>query len=166
MIAKEESSELQQARSNATTSMPWKPTNKTCIATDIVKRAMLKLDTKLYGGQVYKKVPEGRYAYVKAGSVLHFLHSLLCNPQIADVLAPHIHSVCSILTFKGCEIIKPLVIDFNVVEVKPSGTCFSFSDKGFKENVIQEDNIGDYHCYYHYKNTTLETSKRIDLKSL
>ena len=93
VIAKEESSELQQARSNATTSMPWKPTNKICIAIDIIKRAMVKLDTKLYGGQVYKKVPEGRYAYVKAGSVLQFLHSLLCNPQIADVLAPHIHSV-------------------------------------------------------------------------
>ncbi len=71
-----------------------------------------------------------------------FLHSLLCNTQLANVFTSVLHPVASILSFKGCKIIRQIEIDYDLVEVKPYGVCFSFSKKSFYPNIIADEKIG------------------------
>ena len=71
-----------------------------------------------------------------------FVHSLLSNTQLANVLTPMLTPVINILTYKGCKIVRQIDIDYDLVEVKPYGVCFSFSRKTFAENLIAEEKIG------------------------
>ena len=71
-----------------------------------------------------------------------FVHSLLSNTQLANVLTPMLTPVINILTYKGCKIVRQIDIDYHLVEVKPYSVCFSFSRKTFKENLIAAEKIG------------------------
>lgn len=71
-----------------------------------------------------------------------FLHSLLCNTQLANIITSVLHPVASILSFKSCKIIRQLEIDYDLIEVKPYGVCFSFTKKRFLTNAIPDGEIG------------------------
>jgi len=61
-----------------------------------------------------------------------FLLLALSNPEVADVLAPSFSAVSKLLSQPACRLIKPIQIDYNVIEVLPAGTCFHIAAKSFK----------------------------------
>ena len=83
-----------------------------------------------------------KFSYVKSGSVMDFLHSLLCNAQIAELLTPHLAVVSNILSHKECTIVRQIVINYDLVELKPFGTCFCFSEKTFKADCFSDNDVG------------------------
>ncbi len=90
----------------------------------------------------WKFLFSGKNAFIQAFTVNKFLHSLLCNTQLANVPTSVLHPVASILSFKGDKIIRQIEIDYDLVEVKPYGVCFSFTKKSFHPNIIADDEIG------------------------
>ena len=57
-----EDSQSSEATSDASLSIQLqaKPSDKICVAVDVVKRAMTRLDARLHRGYIYKKVPNGK----------------------------------------------------------------------------------------------------------
>ena len=67
------------------------------------------------------------------------VHVVLSNHKMADLIASQVNNVTSILSNKGCQMIRQMKINYNLIEVKPFGTCFSIKEKQFIENPIGED---------------------------
>ena len=60
--------------------------------------------------------------------VEQFVPAMLSNKKMADLLASQVNQIVSILSNKGCQIIKQLLtIDHNLIEVKPFGTCLKLN---------------------------------------
>ena len=57
--------------------------------------------------------------------------NLLSNGEVADAVVPYVTQVVELLSEPACRIIKPIVIDFNLIECLPSGTVFNLSKKCF-----------------------------------
>ena len=129
-------------QSASAVALPAKPSTNVCKAIDMVKRAMEKLGVHLYRGHVYKKAANAKYTFVKSCTVLQFLHSLLCNSQISNFLTPCLPAVNNIISYKGCNILRQLSINYDLVEVKPYGRCFSFKEKCVVDSPLKEDEIG------------------------
>lgn len=85
-------------------------------------------------GLIYKRVPEAQFTSVYCSSVNDFLLFSLANNEVADVLTPHISAVTHLLSQPSCRLIKPIIIDHNIIEVLPSGTCFHIAAKMFKHH--------------------------------
>ena len=141
MDREENLSEASQSTTGST--IPSKPSSQICKAVDVVKRAMDKLNVRLHRGHIYTKATEGKYAFVKSLTVDSFPHTLLHNTDIAYILTPQMKMVSTLLSFKGCQIVPQLEINYDLIEVKPFGTCFSFETKGFSQNAMEESNIGE-----------------------
>ena len=116
--------------------------SKICSAIYMLDNLMRKLDYGLYKGQISKKAKEVKYTYVRCCPVEQFVHATLNNKKMADLLAPQVNQIPSILSKKGCQIIKQLTIDHNLIEVKPSGTCFNINRKMFVDSPLSHDQIG------------------------
>ena len=104
---------------------------------------MQKLHYGLYKGQTFKKAKEAKYTYVRCCPVEQFVHAVLSNKRMADLLAPRVNQIASILSNKGCHIIKQLTIDHNLIEVEPFGTCFNINGKMFVESPLPDDQVGN-----------------------
>ena len=87
-------------------------------------------------------IVSGKYAFVKSSSVKQFIHSLLSNSALANVMAPVINQVINIMAYKGCTIVRQIAINYDLIEVKPFGTCFSFKKKSFVMDAIAVGDIG------------------------
>ena len=59
--------------------------------------------------------------------------SLLGNMAVADVAAPFLQPLCGMQSEPSCKLIKPIVIDYNYIEVLPEGTCFNILEKSFQQ---------------------------------
>ena len=57
---------------------------------------MNDLDYRLHNGEVYRKVPQAKFTFVISSGVNDFVHVLLSNPKMAEVIAPQISSIMSI----------------------------------------------------------------------
>ena len=125
--------------------IPRGPVSGSKICSDIymLDNLMRKLDYVLYKGQIFKKAKEARYTYVRCCPVEQFVHAVLSNKRMADLLAPQVNQIASILSNKGCHIIKQLTIDRNLIEVKPFGTCFNINRKMFVESPLPDDQVGN-----------------------
>jgi len=55
----------------------------------------------------------------------------LADAELANVLVPHISAIENLLSNPSCRLIKPIVIDHNLIEVLPPNTCFKISLKKF-----------------------------------
>ena len=53
------------------------------------------------------------------------------------------NQIASILSNKGCHIIKQLTIDHNLTEVEPFGTFFNINWKMFVESPLPDDQVGN-----------------------
>ena len=80
----------------------------------------------LHDGCIYKKLEECEYTYIYCTSVKNYLLNLLGNFEIADIIAPHITQLTSLLS-------EPIKIYFNFVEVS-DGFCFDIESKKFIKN--------------------------------
>ena len=92
---------------------------------------MIKNRYALYEGSIYKKAPDSAFTYVFCCSVRKFLLRSLSNVEIANALVHYQNQVTTLLSDPSCRLIKPLIIDYNLIEVLPSKTCFHIARKEF-----------------------------------
>ena len=67
-------------------------------------------------GRVYKKLPKATYTYIYCTSVKDYLLNLLGNIDVADLIAPHVTQLTTLLLNSACRLIKPIKIDYNFKE--------------------------------------------------
>ncbi|XP_066930600.1 uncharacterized protein [Clytia hemisphaerica] len=97
-----------------------------------IKHYMTQNEYGLFDGSVYKKAPQAKFTYVFCSSVHDFVHYLLGCPEIADQIVAQVTPIINLLSVSSCRIIKPLIVDYNFIEVAPYGTCFNISEKCFQ----------------------------------
>ena len=85
---------------------------------------------------------KGKFTFVKCCSVGESVHATLTNGRIADIIAPQVNNIISILSHPGCQIIPPLKFDYNLIEVKPKGVCFNIAEKQFLPDAIPQEKLG------------------------
>ena len=86
--------------------------------------AMKKLGYALYGGKVYKKCERAKYSYWYKCEMEAFINSLAANETFKDRLLKDMRKVSEILSNPHCEVIRPLCVDYNLIEVN-DGQCWS-----------------------------------------
>ena len=64
--------------------------------------------------RIYKKIPEATYTYIYCTSVKDYLLNLLGNVEVADLIAPHVAQLTTMLSEPACRLIKPIEIDYNL----------------------------------------------------
>ena len=116
--------------------MSSKPTSKLMQSVDLVRRYMVKFKFGLFDGAVYKKAPEAKFTYIYCSTVNDFLHYIMGNGEVAEIVAPHVAVLTSLLSAKSCRIIHPIIIDYNYIEVLPLGTCFNIMKKTFEVDPL------------------------------
>ena len=92
-------------------------TNKICQAVNVIKRIMDKKKYALCQGYIYKKVPEGMHTYVYCSTVKDFLLYSMANHEVAEVVTGCLSNITYLLSQPSCRLVKPLKIDFNLIEV-------------------------------------------------
>ena len=102
-------------------SVPKKPSSKVGQSVDLIRRVMKSDNCGLHDGCIYKKLEECEYTYIYCTSIKNYLLNLLGNFEIADIIAPHITQLTSLLS-------KPIKIYFNFVEIS-NGFCFDIKAK-------------------------------------
>jgi len=105
-------------------------------AIDVVKRFMEKFSMAMYDGCVYRKPKEAKYTYVFFSSVSDFIHIILGNPEVADVIAGHVSNIIALMSNPKSRIVKPITLDFNYIEVEPYGTVFNIKKKIFEVDPV------------------------------
>ena len=100
-------------------------------AIDLIKRYLKKFEFGIYDGAMYKKAPDAKFTFIYCSSVNDFLHYILGNNELAEVVAPHLQTINHLLSAKACRIVQPISLDFNFIEVLPFGTCFDIRQKKF-----------------------------------
>ena len=68
----------------------------------------------------------------KSFEVKLFSSLSLRNWEVANVLISHVNQISSLLSNPKSGLIKPLKIDYNLIEVLPAGTCFHTAGKRFE----------------------------------
>ena len=58
-------------------------TNKICSAVGLIERVMNDLDYRLHVGEVYRKVSQAKFTFVRSSSMNDFVHALLSNLKMA-----------------------------------------------------------------------------------
>lgn len=100
-------------------------------AVDALRRFMERRQFSFCNGAVYKKIPEAKYTYVYFGSVHTFLMQSLGNKELANEIVTHVSTLSQLLSQPSCRLVEPMKIDYNIIEVLPSGTCFNIEMKSF-----------------------------------
>ena len=108
---------------------------------DIVNHAMKLEDYCLHRGKIYSKVPESKYSFINCCSIGAFLDTLFANPNFTDVLAPNLKRLEELLSRSICQLINQIEIDYNLIEMKPYGVCFSIAEKEFVTSLISYSDI-------------------------
>ena len=102
---------------------------------------MKRLGYALYGGKVYKKCDKAKYTYSYKCEVEAFVNSLAANESFKARLLKDMKKVIDILANPHCEVIRPLCVDYNLIEVN-DGKCWSIRERRFLENAIADKDIG------------------------
>lgn len=124
-------------------------TNKTCQAIALIKRIMTDQKCKMFDGEIYKKVKDGKYTYIFYKTLNSYVMGLLSDVQVADVLVPHINQILSLLSDPDCGMVNQLVIDYNFIECQPLGYCFNIPEKCFQKDP--KDLKGSPRSFVYYK---------------
>ena len=103
---------------------------------------MKDLDYSLFRGKMFRKVPERKYSFTRCCSVAEFVHASLTNGKTADTLSAQVTNVINILLHPGCQIIRQIKFNYNLIEVKPTGVCFDIAAKKFIANPVSDNAIG------------------------
>lgn len=103
--------------------------------------AMRRLDYALYMGTIYKKCEGAIYTYSYKCDVKAFVNSLAANESFKARLLKDMKRVIDLLADPDCQVIRPIVVDYNLIEVKERH-CWSVSERKFVRNAISEDKVG------------------------
>ena len=115
--------------------------DKLTILINDVTIAMKRLDYASYRGKVYKRDPRSKYTYSFKCEARSFMNTLATNEQFKSRLVQHMRKVIDLRSDPSCEIFQPLVIDYDLIEVKGS-FCWSLEKRAFVEHAIDEGQIG------------------------
>ena len=126
-------------------SAQMRPTSRLMQAVDVVKRFMDQFSYALHDGCMYRKPKEAKYTFVYCSSVHDFIHSILGNAEVAEVIASHTSTLISLLSVPACRLIQPIDMDYNFIEVRPLGTLFDIEGKCFVSDGSKLK--GDYSCF-------------------
>lgn len=105
--------------------------NQVLMAVAVLDKLMKQRGYGLHDGKVYKKIKQSRFTFIYCSSVKTFISRALGNKDVAPYVAPRKEQVTSLLADPSCRLIKPIVIDYNLIEVLPPGTCFHIALKKF-----------------------------------
>ena len=118
---------------------------------DVVRRAMVEQNYALFKGNIYKLVPESTRTYSYCSSVSDYLMRLLGNMEIANNIATDVFQMIKLLSQPECRMIENIKIDYNYIEVLPSGYFFNIEQKCFEKNPRQL--VGSPRAFVLYKFT-------------
>ena len=90
---------------------------------------------------MFRKVPEGKYSFTRCCSVAEFVHDSLTIGKIADILAAQVNNIVNISSHPGCQIIRQLKFNYNLIEGKPAGVFFDIAAKEFVANPLSDNVI-------------------------
>ena len=82
-----------------------------------------------------------KYSYRYKCEMEVFINSLAANETFKDRLLKDMRKVSEILSNPHCEVIRPLCVDYNLIEVN-DGQCWSIKDRRFVDNAITDKDIG------------------------
>ena len=91
------------------------PTCKNCIFL-ICKLKVYLSDILL--GCVYKKIPEATCTYIYCTSVKDYWLNLHINVEVADLIAPYVTQLTTMLWEPACRLVQPIEIDYNFIQVE------------------------------------------------
>ena len=128
-------------RGNETVDEQARLSDKLTVLVNDIGIAMKKLGYALYGGKVYKKCDKAKYTYWYKCEVEAFVNSLAANHSFKGRLLKDMKKVIEILANPHCEVIRPLCVDYNLIEVN-EGQCWSVKERRFLENAIEDKDIG------------------------
>ena len=134
--------ESDQSDLNSEQGIPLKGNSLLMQCIDIVNRAMKLEDYRLHRGKIYSKVPESKYSFISCCSIGAFLDTLVANLNFTDVLARTLKKLEELLFRSTCQLIIQIEIDYNLIEVKPYGVCFSIAEQEFVTSPISYPGIG------------------------
>jgi len=113
-----------------------KPTTPLMQAIDVLRRYMNQFNFGLFDGSVYKKAPESKFTFVYCSSVHDFIHHIMGNAEVADAISSFAGQIIGLLSVKACRLIRPIVINYNFIEVQPNLFIHNvFADKN-KEVIL------------------------------
>lgn len=103
--------------------------------------AMKKMEYALFRGKMDKKLPTALYTYADECAVRAFVNSLAANQCFKARLLKDMKKIIDILSDPDCEVIRPISIDYNLIEVN-GGHCWSIKERRFAEDPIPHEKIG------------------------
>ena len=106
-----------------------------------IEKVMKLCEHALYRGHIYAKPPDATFTYLKMMDVNSYLHKLLVNEPLRDLLLKNFHVLERILSHQACEVVQQLTIDKNLIEVC-DGYCFSIRARRFVPYPIEESRRG------------------------
>lgn len=128
-------------RGNETVDEQARLSDKLTVLVNDIGIAMKRLGYALYGGKVYKKCDKAKYTYSYKCEVEAFVNSLAANESFKARLLKDMKRVIDILANPHCEVIRPLCVDYNLIEVN-DGKCWSIKERRFLEDAIEDKDIG------------------------
>ena len=132
------SQESQEERT--TNSMKWRLGDKLTVLINDISIAMRRLEYALYRGTVYKKCEGATYTYSYKCDVRALVNSLPANESFKARLLRDMKKVIDILADPDCEVIRPIVVNYNLIEVN-EGKCWSVSERRFLNNAIPAEKM-------------------------
>ena len=115
--------------------------DKLTVLVNDIDIAMRALGYGLYRGQIYKKEELAKYTFAYKCEARVFVGTLAANEHFKGRLLRDMKKVTEILANPFCEAIRPLTIDYNLIEVM-GGQCWSLKERRFVTNAVDEKNIG------------------------
>ena len=114
--------------------------DKLTVLINDISIAMRRLDYALYRGTVYRKCEGAVYSYSYKCDVKAFVNSLAANESFKARLLKEMRKVIDLLADPDCEVIRPIIVDYNLIEVN-DGYCWSVSERRFLRNAIPADKV-------------------------
>jgi len=115
--------------------------NKLTVLINDIGIAMKALNYGMFQGKIYKKVEGAQYTYAVKCEAREFLNSLAANEHFKGRLISEITKLNEILSDTYCEVVRPIKINYNLIEVL-NGQCWSIKEKKLMFNAISENDKG------------------------
>ena len=110
--------------------------DKLTVLVNDVGLAMKKMEYALFRGKIYKKVPMAMYTYAYKCEVRVFIDSLAANEFFKARVLKDMRKIIDILSDPDCEVLRPISIDYNLIEVN-GGHCWSIKERRFVKTQFQ-----------------------------
>ena len=115
--------------------------DKLTVLVNDIGLAMKKMEYALFRGKMYKKVPLAKYTFAYKCEVCVFINSLAANEFFKARLLKDMRKIIDILSDPDCEVIRPISIDYNLIEVD-GGHCWSIKGRRFVNDPIADEKMG------------------------